>query len=134
MSQGKKWNKKKVTGVLRPYFKLGCSVTKACQYAGIPQSTVDDWIQNDEVLRLKITAWQNEIRAKARKKWSGAINSGDVDKAITWLERKEKDEFMKSEGREHTEKLDDEDFEQMKEEIITELKDVRKRKKPTPKK
>lgn len=100
MAQGKAWDKKKVIEVLEPIFKLGYSVTKACNTAGFPQSTIQTWIDKDEELRLKITSWQNEPNLLARKNWIQAIEDG-IDKkkndtytpAKEWLERKEKDEF-----------------------------------------
>jgi len=40
MAQGKARNKEETIEALKPYFKMGCSVLKACNYGGIPQSTV----------------------------------------------------------------------------------------------
>lgn len=93
MAQGVAWNKEIATEVLKPFFQLGCSVTKACKYAGIAQQTVDTWIQEDEGLRLKITGWQNEIAAKARQNWRQKVAAGEFDASKQWLERVEKDEF-----------------------------------------
>lgn len=93
MSQGKAWNKEEVIEILKPYFQLGCSVNKACKHAGIAQSTVQTWIDNDEELRLKIDAWQGEVSVAARKALRTAIESNNVAPAIEWLKRKEKDEF-----------------------------------------
>ena len=93
MAQGKERNKEEVLEALKPYFKLGCSVLKACKYAGIPPSTVDTWIQNDDDLRVQVTAWQNEISAKARANWRAKIASGEYIPSIQWLERNEKDDF-----------------------------------------
>lgn len=101
MSQGKKRNKEKIIEVLKEYFKLGYSVTRACEIAGIPQSTVATWIAEDEELRLKITAWQNEPNIVARRNWIEALEKGKPTKfgddkytpAKDWLERREKDDF-----------------------------------------
>lgn len=93
MAQGKEWNKEEVIETLRPYLQMGCSVSKACNYAGIPQSTVATWISDDEELRLKITAWQNEVNAKARKVWIQSIENNDSTAARSWLQAKEKEEF-----------------------------------------
>lgn len=101
MSRGKAWDKEKTTEILKEYFQLGYSVKRACEIAGIPQQTVDTWIQNDETLRLKITAWQNEPNIKARRNWLEAIEKGKPTKfgddkytpAKDWLERREKDDF-----------------------------------------
>lgn len=93
MAQGKAWDKEKVTEILKPYFKLGCSVTKACNYAGIPQQTVDTWIQKDNELRLRITAWQNELSATSRRNVARKIEAKSESTSWKWLERKEKEEF-----------------------------------------
>lgn len=93
MSQGKSWNKDEVIVILEPYFRLGCNVAKACSYAGIPRTTVQTWIEQDEELRLKIEAWQNEISVSARREWKRAIEGGNTTSAQEWMKRKEKDEF-----------------------------------------
>jgi len=93
MAQGKEWNKEDVIEVMKPFFKMGCSVTKACSYAGMPQSTVATWIKADEVLRLKIGIWQNEPSVMARSNWLAKLAEGDYESAKEWLRRKEKDEF-----------------------------------------
>lgn len=100
MSQGKAWDKDEVIQALEPYFKTGCSIAKACDYAGIPRTTVQTWVENDEQLRLKVTAWQNQISAKARQNWRDKIEAGDTQKSIEWLSKKEKDEF--ADRTEHT--------------------------------
>lgn len=101
MAQGKAWDKEKVLDVLEPIFKLGCSINKACEYAGIPPTTVITWYEKDPELRLKINSWQNEPSLLARKNWKKSLVEGRPSKfgpdiytpAKEWLERKEKDEF-----------------------------------------
>ena len=93
MAQGKAKDKEKTIELLRPFFELGCSVTKACNYGGIPQSTVQTWIDADESLRLKITLWQNKMNYKARENWQASINKGELSASQAWLSKKEKDEF-----------------------------------------
>ena len=93
MAQGTAWDKDEVIIILEPFFKLGCNVARACGYAGIARTTVQTWIDNDEELRLKIEAWQNEPNAKARQNWSAKIQMGDYDASVAWLIRKEKDDF-----------------------------------------
>lgn len=95
------WNREKVIGELKKKLKLGYSVKKACELIGIPQSTVQTWIEKDDALRLKVVSWQNEISDLARREWKKAIKNGRPSKygpdrytpARDWLERKEKDEF-----------------------------------------
>lgn len=100
MAQGKKWKKDEVFKILEPIFKLGCNVTKACAYAGIPRTTVQTWIEEDAELRLQVDAWQNEPNQLARKNWAKKLREGDFDASKEWIKRKEKDEF--SDRQEHT--------------------------------
>lgn len=118
MSQGIAFDKKKVVKALKPYFRLGCSLRKACEYAGIAHTTVANWLMKDEELRTQITAWQNEINVLSRKKWKAAIKKGDADKAVSWLERKERREFARVEG---TVEIPYEDFQEIKDEIEEDL-------------
>jgi len=101
MAQGVAWDKEKVTELLKPYLQLGYSVNKACKLVGIPQQTVDTWIQDDNELQLKVTAWQNEISVIARKQWKKNIIKGrptkfgidDYTPSKEWLERIDRDDF-----------------------------------------
>ena len=100
MAQGSARNKEKTIELLSTHFKMGCSVTKACKYGGIPQSTVQTWIDADEELRLQITIWQNEPNTLARANWIAKMAEGDYNSSKEWLSKKEKDEF--SDRTEHT--------------------------------
>jgi hypothetical protein len=93
MSRGKAWKREKIIRTLEPFFKLGCNPRKACEYAGIPYTTIDTWIQKDEALRIQFNAWQNEVSVSARKVWKKAIDDNNVQQAVEWLKRKEKEEF-----------------------------------------
>ena len=93
MAQGIARDKEKTIELLATHFKMGCSVTKACNYGGIPQSTVQTWIDADEELRLKITLWQNEPNTLARANWIAKMAEGDYNSSKEWLSKKEKDEF-----------------------------------------
>lgn len=85
---------------LKPYFQLGCAVNRACAYAGIPPTTVETWLKDDDDLRARVTAWQNEIAAKARANWRMKISQQDYGASKDWLERMEKGDF--SLRNEHT--------------------------------
>jgi len=101
MAQGVAWDKDKILNeVLKPYFLLGYSVTKACRLAKIPQSTVDTWIQADDELRLLIESWQGMVSAKARSNIVEKIQGTeeeppDVGLSKWWLENVDRDEFKK---------------------------------------
>jgi hypothetical protein len=100
MSQGKAWNKEEVIRTLEPFFKLGCNPKKACEYAGIPYTTVATWLQDDEELRMKVTAWQHEVSNQARQVLAKQISENNPAISLEWMKRKEKDEF--SDRQEHT--------------------------------
>lgn len=93
MAQGKEWNQEEVIEMLKPYFKLGCTVNKACKSAGIAQSTVQTWVDASEELRLQIGIWQDEISTSARRALKKSIDEGIPATSLEWLKRKEKDEF-----------------------------------------
>lgn len=93
MAQGKKYDKDKVMEALKPFFKLGCSIPKACAYAGIKYETVWRWLKDEEELLIKVTAWQNEINEAARRTWKQKIQSGDYQAAKDWMSKREKDDF-----------------------------------------
>ncbi len=93
MAKGKGWNKEEIIRILKPFFKLGCNIKKACDYAGIPYTTVHTWISDNEELRIKIAVWQNELNYKARKIWAKRLENKDFEAAKEWLKKKEKDEF-----------------------------------------
>lgn len=105
MAQGKEWNKEKIIyEVLKPLFKLGYSVRKACIYAGIPNTTVDTWLQDDAELRLEINTWQNEVSIKARKNLVADVLGKDapndirdekasIGSSMTWLRAREKEDW-----------------------------------------
>lgn len=55
-------------------------------YAGIPQQTVDTWVNQDEELRLKITCWQNTVNITAREIIAQEIlTKKDVAMAQWWI-------------------------------------------------
>lgn len=91
--KGKRYNKQEIIEVLRPFLELGMSVTRACNCAGIPQSTVATWSSENEVVRLKIASMQNLPTAKALQNIVEKIKDGDLKASMWWLERKEKREF-----------------------------------------
>jgi len=101
MAQGIPWEKEKVIEALKPYFQLNYTVNKACEIIGVPQSTVQTWIDADEELRLTIQAWRAEPSVLARKNWVEALRDGRPTKfgpdkytpAKEWLERREKEDF-----------------------------------------
>src|SRR3990167_351598 len=102
MSQGKKRNRNEVVGLLEPFFKLGWNVTKACEFAGVAQSTVQTWIENDDDLRLKIGVWRGMVTVAGVQNIARAIvKDKDVVASQWWLERVAKDQFGIKNGNGH---------------------------------
>jgi transposase len=93
MAQGKAWNKEEVTELLKPYLEGGMSVRGACQQIGIPQQTVDTWIQNDEELQLKVTSWKNKRVLKALSNIGKSLDEGDINTSKWFAERVLKTDF-----------------------------------------
>jgi len=91
--QGKAWDKEEVFGILEEFYRLGCSTRKACDYAGIPHSTVATWLLADDVLQAKVTSWQNHMSTLARRNWMKQLDKGDYNASEKWLSKKEKAEF-----------------------------------------
>lgn len=74
-------------------FSLGCTDKKACLYAGIAESTLYNYQQeNPEFVERKAQLKEQQI-FKARMAIDNALNIGDVAVARWLLERKCKDEF-----------------------------------------
>jgi hypothetical protein len=106
MSQGKAWDRDEVIDILEPFFKMGMNVTKACKYAGVPRTTVQTWIEDDELLRLKVESWQALPSHKARANWIAKIEEGDFVASEKWLSKTEKDEFSDKTTVEHEGKIE----------------------------
>lgn len=89
------FDKEAVIERLKPFFKLGCSIHLAGQYAGIDPQVVYRWMKDDEDVKILIEQWQGEISAKARANWREKIASGDYQASKEWLERnfRERGEF-----------------------------------------
>jgi len=79
-------------------------VAKACQYAGIAESTYYEHLKKDEGFRRKMDEAKHRFSLLARNAIEEAVRKGDANIAIKWLERREKDEFStrREEQREQT--------------------------------
>lgn len=93
MAQGKPWKKEEIVELLKPKFQLGMNVERACKAIQFPSTTFKTWLGEDELLRLKVEAWQGETAEEAIKALKQSIKDGTEESAKWWLERKEKDEF-----------------------------------------
>lgn len=85
---------KTVTAKLLQAFKYGCTITAACQHAGISTDAFEDKVKADDDFSAKIVAAQNYPRLLAGQTVILAIaQKHDVMSARWWLEKKHADEF-----------------------------------------
>jgi len=94
--QGKPYTKEqrdKIIQSIKPYLQLEYDLKNACLLAGVPYTTVRNWVNKDNALGVQIEAWQNMVKAKARQNVVKEINKGDTQESKWWLERREKKEF-----------------------------------------
>lgn len=94
--QGKAYTKaqrEKIIQSIKPYLQLEYDLKNACLLAGVPYTTVRNWVNKDNALSIQIEAWQNMVKAKARQNVVKEINGGDTQESKWWLERREKKEF-----------------------------------------
>lgn len=103
MAQGKEYTKQErleLIEAIKPYLQLGYSLRKACEYAGLPYTTIYEWVKDNETLRTEIVAWQGMVNTQARQNIVEHI-MGNKKKGIEpsletskwWAERREKDDF-----------------------------------------
>ncbi len=90
--RGKKVKIEEYLTNLEPYLVEGCSLHEACLHSGIPYTTMVDYSKNDENVRNKIHALQNQPILDARKSVNREAKI-DGNLALKFLERKLKKEF-----------------------------------------
>lgn len=94
--RGQKRTKEEVNELfqsLEYYLELGFSLRKACNYTGLPYSTMQDALSDYESLRAKTTALQNKVNVKARENLIESIKNGNIKDSKWWLEKKDTDFF-----------------------------------------
>lgn len=103
MAKGIKYTaeeKIEIIETIKPYLQLGYSLKRACEYAGVPYSTIQNWLPKDEKLSSEIKAWQGMVNTQARQNIvehiMGNTKKGikpDLDTSKWWAERRERDDF-----------------------------------------
>jgi hypothetical protein len=68
---------------VEPYLKEGLSLRKACEITQVPYTTMRDIMENDLLLRTKMSVAQHELLSLAWKNVRKQIENGDV-KASQW--------------------------------------------------
>lgn len=76
-----------------PFLQRGLSVKKSCEHAGVPQQTVNDYMNRDGKFSVEVKVAQRTTELLARQNITNSIKRGGIDSAKWYLERKCKDEF-----------------------------------------
>lgn len=107
MAQGKQWTKEQRETIfqsLKPYLEMGFSRAKACKLIGLSDSTLSNWVQEDEALGMKLEGWENTINALALANIADAIRiEGEQDEntrkenSWKWAEKRMKEFSDKTE-------------------------------------
>lgn len=85
-----------VLELLKPYFLLGMSITRACETSNVcDDQTILNWIREDESISRKIKAWQNYLPSKAEEVIATRIHKGDVKTSKWYVERKLRNEYSR---------------------------------------
>lgn len=74
-------------------FNMGYNDTEATSYAGVSRKTYYGWLLENPDFRYKINRAKIEPTIKAKEVLISAINSGNLNAAKWWLERKAASEF-----------------------------------------
>jgi len=74
-------------------FNMGYNDTEATAYSGISRKTFYDWMCDKPDFRNKINKAKMQPTLKAKEVLVNALNSGDLNAAKWWLERKSASEF-----------------------------------------
>lgn len=88
---------------LKPYLELGFSRNKACSFVGLDPTTLSKWVQDDEVLSMKLTGWENTLSALALANVHQALQNeaialnekGDIRAENSWKYISKKEEGYK---------------------------------------
>jgi hypothetical protein len=91
MSQGKAYTPEQRATIIesiRPFLEMGFSRNKSCAFIGLHPTTLSKWVQEDEALSMKLTAWENANSALALANIRKAIeNEGQkADEGDTRME------------------------------------------------
>lgn len=102
MSQGKAYTPEQRESILlslKEYLELGFSRAKSCILIGLAPTTLQNWLNNDESLGIKLEGWENSINKMVMANIRDSIRiEKDLDtpnKETTkwWAERRMKQDF-----------------------------------------
>ena len=102
MAQGKAFTKEQreeIIQSLKPFLQDGLSRARACSIIGLAESTLSNWVKEDEALGMKLRSYENELNSIALRAIANGIKkeleSEDtrLENSWKWAERKMKDDF-----------------------------------------
>lgn len=103
MAQGREWKTEERETIilsLKPYLEMGYSRNKACNFIGLAPTTLQNWLNEDESLSIKIQSWENTVNTMVMQNIVQAIKrESELDDDLRkenswkWAERRMKDDF-----------------------------------------
>lgn len=102
MAQGKPFTKEERASIIesiQPFLEIGLSRNKACEAIGLDPTTLSKWVQDDEVLSMKLKGYENTMNMLAIANINSALQieaeTEDARKETSkwYLERRMKKEF-----------------------------------------
>lgn len=105
---GKKMTKltPEVVTKLKEAFAIGATISQACYYAEIAESTYYDWVKKNEVLSEEFATMRSKLPLAAKHNIAQAIHNRDLGLSRWMLERKEVDEYGERLKIEHSGNID----------------------------
>jgi hypothetical protein len=77
--------------MLEAAFHNGYNITEACQYAGISRVTYYEWLADDDGFSYRMSVAQGAVNRKAKEIVIAAINAGDANMALRYLQLRDPD-------------------------------------------
>lgn len=102
MAQGRPFTKEERASIIesiKPFLEIGLSRNKACEAIGLDPTTLSKWVQDDEVLSMKLRGYENTMNMLAIANINSALQkeaeTEDARKETSkwYLERRMKSEF-----------------------------------------
>jgi len=102
MAMGKAFTKEQKEDIiqsLKPFLQDGLSRARACSVIGLAESTLSNWVKEDEALGMKLKGWENELNTIALRAIANGIKKESesedtrLENSWKWTERKMKEDF-----------------------------------------
>ena len=102
MAKGKGWTKEEKETIiqsLQPYLEMGYSRNKACNFIGLAQATLSNWIKENPALGMKVVGMESVVDTMVMANLRDAIRrEGELpddlkkENSWKWAERKMKND------------------------------------------